>query len=178
MADRDWIVRPGPDEGLAVLAARGVPFDYVTAGPDALVHVPTICARHPHLRIVIDHLGKPPVAGSGAELGRWRDLLRRVAEYPSVFAKISGLYPTSGETTAWTIDDLRPIVDVALDLFGPDRLMVGSDWPVSVLAGGYRRVWGELARITSELDPGDRAAVLGGTAAAFYGLRGARVEGL
>jgi L-fuconolactonase len=170
LADRDWIVRPGPDAGLEVLAAHGVPFDYVTADPAALVHVPTICERHPDLRVVIDHLGKPPLGGSAAQLGSWRDLLVRAAASPSVYAKISGLYPVAGDATAWSPEDLRPIVDVALDVFGPGRLMLGSDWPVSVLAGGYRRVWGELARVVAELDPADRDAVLGGTAAAFYGL--------
>ncbi len=82
MPDRDWIVRPGPDAGLAVLAAEQVPFDYVTADPSALRHVPTICERHPDLRLVIDHLAKPPVGGSAAQLRSWRELLARAAESP------------------------------------------------------------------------------------------------
>jgi L-fuconolactonase len=169
MADQDWIVRPGPDAGLAALAAYGIPFDYVTADPTALRHVPTICARHPELRVVIDHLGKPPVGGSAEELRAWRDRLARAAESPTVFAKLSGLYPGAAPA-AWQPDDLRPIVDTALDLFGPERLMVGSDWPIATLAGGYDRVWGALMRIVDEWDPAARAAVLGGTATACYRL--------
>jgi L-fuconolactonase len=176
MADKDWIVRPGPDAGLSVLAGERVPFDYVTADPSALRHVPTICERHPQLRLVIDHLAKPPVGGSAAQLRSWRELLTRAAESPLVYAKISGLYPAGGDLTAWSGDDLRPIVDAALDIFGPSRLMLGSDWPVSVLAGGYGRVWSELQRIAKELDPADRDALLGGTATTFYGLGGAGEE--
>jgi L-fuconolactonase len=65
---------------------------------------------------------------------------------------------------------VRPFVDDAVALFGPDRLMFGSDWPVSVLAGGYDRVWDGLGPIFDALDPPDRAAILGGTAASFYRL--------
>jgi L-fuconolactonase len=121
---------------------------------------------------VIDHLAKPPVGGSAARLRSWWELLAMAAESPLVHAKVSGLYPTGDEKTAWTADDLRPIVGAALDIFGPNRLMLGSDWPISVLAGGYRRVWGELAGIVAELNPAERDAVLGGTATAFYGLVG------
>ena len=169
MADRDWIVRPEQDASLALLASHGIPFDYVTADPSALRHVPTICERHPDLRVVIDHLGKPPVGGAPEQLRSWRDLLTRAAESPSVYAKVSGLYP-SGDASAWSADDLRAIVDAALDIFGPDRLMLGSDWPLAILAGGHRRVWGELARIVDGLQTPERAAILGQTATAFYGL--------
>lgn len=170
MADNDWIVRPGANNGLAVLARERIPFDYVTSDPTALRHVPTICERHPDLRIVIDHLGKPPVGGSAAELRSWRELLARSAESPLVYAKVSGLYPAAGDPTAWTAVELRPIVETALDIFGPERLMLGSDWPVSVLAGGYARVWGELSLLVEELGPNASEALHGATAAAFYGL--------
>ena len=170
LPDPDWIVGPGPDAGLGVLAAERVPYDYVTADPAALRHIPTICERHPGLRLVIDHLGKPPVGGTAEQLRSWRELLAPAAASPSVYAKVSGLYPPGGDLTEWKPDDLRPILETALELFGPGRLMVGSDWAVSRLAGGYDRVWGALAALVDELDPADRAAVLGGTATACYGL--------
>ena len=169
MADQDWIVRPEQDTSLAYLAAHRVPFDYVTSDPSALRHVPTVCERHPDLPLVIDHLGKPPVGGGPEQLRSWRNLLARAAESPSVHAKVSGLYP-SEDASVWSVDDLRPIVDAALDIFGPDRLMLGSDWPLAILAGGFRRVWGELARIVDGLQTPERVAIRGGTAAAFYGL--------
>ncbi|WP_028051226.1 amidohydrolase [Cellulomonas sp. URHD0024] len=173
--DPDWIVGPAQDEGLGVLAAAGVPFDYVTGGPEALAHLPGIGERHPDLRIVIDHLGKPPVGGSAADRRRWRDLLAQAAANPRVHAKVSGLY--GDPTDAWTADDLRPVVADALDLFGADRLMYGGDWPVNLLAGGYARVWEGVSVVLGELSSDERAAVLGGTASAFYALAAGRLPG-
>jgi L-fuconolactonase len=168
--DPDWVLRDGFDAGLGLLEAAGLAFDYVTSGPARLAHLPAISARHPKLRIVIDHLGKPPIGADARARRHWRGLLTEAARNPLVFAKVSGLYPAVGPMEAWTVDDVRPFVDDALTVFGAERLMFGSDWPVSVLAGGYDRVWDGLAPILDDLAPPERAAILGGTAAAFYRL--------
>jgi L-fuconolactonase len=168
--DPDWILREEVDAGLAALEAVGTPFDYVTSGPAGLSRLPAISSRHPELRIVIDHLGKPPVGGTAGARRHWRGLLNEAARNPHVFAKVSGLYPESGPMESWTPDDLRPFVEDALDVFGADRLMFGSDWPVSVLAGGYDRVWDGLARVFESLSPAERFAILGGTVTDFYRL--------
>lgn len=81
---------------------------------------------------------------------------------------MSGLYSASGALDSWTTDEVRPFVEDALELFGPDRLMYGGDWPISLLAGGYARTWEACLELLAPLDPDDRAAVLGGTAARFY----------
>ena len=160
--DPDWVLRTEVGVGLSMLESEGVTFDYVTGGPAALAHLPLLSEHHPELSIVIDHLGKPPV---GADRSEWRTLLTNAAENPRVFAKLSGLYASSGPLDSWTLDEIRPIVDDALEIFGPDRLMVGSDWPIAVLAGGYERTMTALVELS-----GDSAALLGGTAAAFYNL--------
>ena len=80
----------------------------------------------------------------------------------------AGLYPPD---PSWTAEDLRDVVEFACGLFGPDRLMFGSDWPVAELGGGYAKVRTELGRVVGELPPSDRDAVLGGTATRFYALR-------
>lgn len=171
----DWIL--GCDEGLAAVAQAGLPFDYVTASPGALRHVPGIAARHPSLRIVIDHLGKPPISGSAGggsaeDLAQWRDLLAACAQHPQVYAKISGLYGAEGNLPGWSLAEVRSAVGTAVDLFGPTRVMWGTDWPVSELAGGYERVTGGLLGLLSEILQGeDLAAVLGGVAARCYGLQ-------
>lgn len=164
--DPDWIVRPDVLKGLAALAARGLAFDYVGILPRHLEHVPLVAARVPDLRIVIDHLGKPPIAAGALE--PWRTLLARAARMPNVFAKISGL--DAGAADAWTAADIAPYIDCALELFGPERLMVGSDWPVADLRGGYAKVWRETGRALARLSPGERDRILGGTAVAFYRL--------
>lgn len=173
--DPEWVLRDDVDAGLGVLEAAGASFDYVTGAPDALRHLPTISARHPELTIVIDHLGKPPVGGSAAEHGEWRRLIAAAADNPRVAAKASGLYAATGDLGGWSIDSIRPFVDDALHLFGPERLMVGGDWPISVLAGGYERTWAALTSLAGELDPASRAALLGGTATAVYGLDPMRI---
>ena len=103
-------------------------------------------------------------------MGDWSALLRRAAELPNVCAKVSGLN-TMLASPEWAAADLRPAVEVAFDCFGPDRLMCGSDWPVSLLNGEYAKVWREtVAAIT--MVAGDAAArrILEDTPVRLYGL--------
>jgi L-fuconolactonase len=166
-ADPDWLLRDRVIDGLRVLAERDISFD-VVAQVRHLRHVPVLAERVPGLRMVIDHLGKPEIAAGHWE--PWASLLRAAAECPGVHAKISGL-GTEANPDTWTAPDLQPYVDHAIEIFGPDRLMFGSDWPVSVLAGGYSKVWAETARVLAGLSADDRAAIYGGTAVRFYGLQ-------
>jgi len=166
--DPDWILRPAVLESLGLVAARGLTWDQIATIPRHLEHVPPLAEKHPGLRIVIDHLAKPPIAAGGWE--PWAGLLARAAEYPNVYAKISGL--DTAAAPGWAAGDLRRYVDHGLEVFGPQRLMWGSDWPVSVLAGGYRRAWDATQELLAPLDEADRAAVLGGTATTFYRLPG------
>ncbi|WP_432097721.1 amidohydrolase family protein [Streptomyces sp. WAC 04229] len=169
-SDPDWIAGPDADAGLALLAGAGLPLDYPTASPAALRHLPGLAVRHPALRLVVDHLGKPPVGGGREDRAEWRRLIAAAAQHPGVHAKVSGLYPASGALDAWTTDEVRPFVEDALELFGPERLMYGGDWPISLLAGGYARTWESVCALLAPLAPDERAAVLGGTAARFYRL--------
>jgi L-fuconolactonase len=125
--------------------------------------------------MVIDHLAKPPIAS--AEWEPWAGLIAAAAQNPRVHAKVSGLN-TAADPEGWTADDLRRYVDHALAVFGPGRLMYGGDWPVTVLAGGYEKVWDAIRQLLEPLSQDDRDAVLGGTAERFYGIgrprRGAR----
>jgi L-fuconolactonase len=168
LPDPDWLLRPDVDQGLSVLQRAGVAFDLVSVLPRHLEHATTIAKRHPGLRIVIDHLSKPPITGEDRE--PWWTLIERAAQNPLVYAKVSGLYGTVGGPGAWTVDAIRPFFDHALEVFGPDRLMYGGDWPVSVTAGGYDRVWAGLSELIGELSPDERAAILSETAYAFYRL--------
>lgn len=172
--DPDWLLRPDVDEGLGLLEDAGVPFDVVSVLPRHLELVPILSERHPRLRMVIDHLSKPPIKAPSAQ--PWRSLIARAAENPLICAKVSGLYPAVGDQADWDAEDIRPFFDDALGIFGPDRLMFGGDWPISVLAGGYVRVWEQLNVLIGELGGADRGAILGGTAARFYGISADRLE--
>jgi len=165
--DPDWLLRPPVGEGLALLEQRGIPFDVVAVLPRHLSHVPVLSERYPSLRMVLDHLAHPPLGG--ADASQWRALITAAAANPAVFAKVSGLYPPRPD---WTAEDLRDVVEFAFGLFGPDRLMFGSDWPVAELGGGYAKARTELSRLFDQLSPAGRDAVLCGTATRFYALSG------
>lgn len=168
--DPDWILRPDVDEGLGLLEAAGLPFDFVTSGPTALAHLPTLARRHPGLHIVLDHLGKPPIGLDDAARRAWRDLLEAAAANPLLTAKVSGLASAAGPADSWTPDLLRPFVLDAIGVFGVERLMYGGDWPVSILAGGYDRCWDGITEVLADLSEAERAQLLGGTAVRVYGL--------
>ena len=164
--DPDWLLRASVRESLALLAERGLVFEIPAVFPRHLLHVPLLAEELPGLRIVIDHLGKPPIASGSVE--PWAAELARAAAYPNVYAKVSGLNTVAPE--GWTAEDLRPFVDIALGELGSDRLMFGSDWPVCLMADDYSRVWGETVRVLDGVAADARDAVLGGTAVDVYGL--------
>lgn len=165
--DPDWIVQERALEGLRVLADRGYSFDFVAVFPNHLKHVPAVAERVPHLTIVIDHLAKPPIRSGESEL--WEAQMVAAARYPNVYAKISGLN-TAAHWETWSAQDIKPYIDIAIDIFGVDRLMWGSDWPYGLLAGDYAKVWRETNRALADRTQGERDALLGGTATRVYRL--------
>ena len=172
--DPDWLLRPPVGEGLALLEQRGIPFDVISVLPRHLRHVPVLSERYPALRMVLDHLAHPPLGGadpvgpgSWTDAAHWGELITAAARNPLVFAKVSGLYPPD---PSWTAEDLRGVVEFAFELFGPDRLMFGSDWPVAELGGGYVKMRTELGKLFDQLSAPERDAILGATATRFYAL--------
>ena len=167
-ADPKWLLQDEVIEGLKLLAAAGLTFDVVATLPEHMECIPIISAKVPNLKMVIDHLGQPPIATR--ELGRWGDDLKAAAENPNVYGKISGLGTASGNWDGWTAEAIKPYVDYAIETFGPERCMVGGDWPVSVLAGGYGKAWAAYRSILAGYPADVQAKVLSGTAIRFYGL--------
>ena len=165
--DAHWILRPRVLEGLAILQDRALILELPCVFPRHLGDVPELAQRFPELTIVIDHLGKPPIGTP--EMRRWETQIRLAAAAPNVAAKVSGLN-TALAARDWDAGDLRPSVEVAFDCFGPERLMIGSDWPVSLLNGSYERVWAETSSAVAAVAGPDAGLVLGGTAARLYGL--------
>jgi len=158
--ERDWLIRPETIAGLKALAEAGKTFDVSAEFPHHLRHVPEVARQVPDLRIVIDHLAKPPADGEGLE--RWEADLARASLWPNVCAKVSGLDPHSPH--------LRAIVDTAFRLFGAERLMFGSDWPVACLGGSYEDVWQAVNDAVSGRTEREKEALFGGTAERFYRL--------
>jgi L-fuconolactonase len=167
-ADPKWLLQDEVIEGLKLLAAAGLTFDVVATLPEHLECIPILGAKVPDLKMVIDHLGQPPIA-SGS-LGRWGDDLKAAAENPNVYGKISGLGTASGNWDGWTAAEVKPYVEYAIETFGPDRCMVGGDWPVAVLAGGYGKAWAAYRSILAGYPADVQTKLLSGTAIEFYGL--------
>lgn len=157
--------------GAQAVAERGWTFDACVRAHQ-LGDVAALAASVPDLRIVLDHLGKPAV-GTGIPDAAWLDDIAAVARHPQVFCKISGLPAEAGGD--WTAAQLVPFLDAALDAFGAERLMWGSDWPVSAIAAdGYdpsaRTAWIDAVADWAADRGIDHDALFGGTAAAFYRL--------
>lgn len=165
--DPDWLIRPGVLRSLELVAERGYTWDATATIPRHLEHVCTIAERIPALKQVIDHLGKP--AASEAIWEPWASLMRRASEYPNVHVKLSGFFNAATLANA-TLEQFQPYVDHVLGYFGPSRVMAASNWPVSNLGANYKTTWLQTLALISGLDDDQRAAVLGGTATAFYDL--------
>lgn len=164
--DPQWLLRPDVRRGLAAVGAAGLAYDLVV-----LPHQLPACVRsaqeHPELTFVLDHLGKPPIASG--DLEPWSTAVRTLAALPNTVCKLSGLV-TEADRKSWTVDDLRPYADIALDAFGPGRLMFGSDWPVCTLAATYAEVIDIARELTSSLNDSECADLFAGTATRVYRL--------
>jgi L-fuconolactonase len=123
---------------------------------------------------VLDHLGKPTIGGD--DDAQWREHLRRLAALPHVLCKVSGLMTETGER-AVDADVLHRYLDIALELFGAQRLMFGSDWPVCLLKADYAQVFDIVERWAARLSTDEQAALWGSNAARCYGLRLPRTNG-
>ncbi len=164
--DDDFIVRPDLLRGLKVLEKHAVPFDLLFFVRH-LPHAAQLAQQLPGLPLVIDHLSKPEIRRQTTE--GWEAPFREAARYPNVYVKLSGMI-TEADWNNWQSTDLETYVNIALEAFGPERCMFGSDWPVCQLAGSYRQVHDALAHCLESLSAEHRAAVWGGTAQRFYQL--------
>jgi L-fuconolactonase len=157
-------------KSLRQVAGTGLPLDVPDAYPRHLTQTARLAEELPDLVVVVDHLAKPPLGRP--EMGEWRAQLRRVAQVPTTVAKVSGLRAPGAPYTA---EAVRPAWDAALELFGPERLMFGSDWPVTVPEDrhgpqGYRPTYEVLADLIGELSADEQRAILGETARRVYRL--------
>jgi L-fuconolactonase len=164
--DDDFIVREDVLRGLKVLEKHAVPFDLLFYVKHQR-HVPALAWHLPSLPMVIDHLAKPRIKERRTD--DWLLHFRAAAAFPNVFCKLSGLI-TEADWRHWTVEDLRPYVQAALELFGPSRCMFGSDWPVCELAGSYGQVHAALQEALGPVSEAEHALIFGDTARRFYNL--------
>jgi len=165
--DDDFAIRPDVIRGMKVLQKHQVPFDLLFFVKH-LKHAQTLAKELPDLPMVIDHLAKPHIKDH--KLDDWEANFRAAAKFPNMHCKLSGMV-TEANWANWKPADLKPYIDIALDAFGPDRLMFGSDWPVCELAGTYQQVFDALNECLGAISDDERDHIFRSTAIDFYGLK-------
>lgn len=164
--DPSWLHSSGALDGLKEVEKRGLCYDFLVRPPN-LPYVPQIMKEVPRLRSVIDHIAKPLIEDGVME--PWLSEMRKIASINGMRCKVSGMV-TEADHENWTAQDLRPYVQHVLGMFGYDRLMFGSDWPVSTLASPYEKVASTTRELLSSLRPHEKEKVFGGVAERFYRL--------
>lgn len=164
--DDEWLLRPAVLAGLRAVASEGLAYDLLVRAAQ-LPAAASVAARLPELRLVLDHAAKPPIAAG--EWEPWASGVAALAAHENVVCKLSGLV-TEADWTGWEAGHLRRYVDHVLDVFGPARLLFGSDWPVCELAASYELVLDTAIALTGSLSDAERLGVFEHNARAVYGL--------
>jgi L-fuconolactonase len=164
--DTDFAISDAHVNGVSKLAEFGLTYDLLLKPP----HLPAaiqMADRLPNQMFVVDHIAKPDIRNSVME--PWRALIVDLARRPNVYCKLSSVI-TQADWQAWTDVDVFPYLDIALDAFGADRIMVGSDWPVSTCAAGYVETMELFELWSKRLSTSEQNAFMGGNCARFYGI--------
>ena len=164
--DETWLIRPDVIAGLKEVARHDLAYDLLVKGPH-IKYVPEVAEKVPDLRMVVDHIAKPPIAAG--EIEPWATHITEVAAIPGVYCKISGMV-TEADHDDWSVGDLKPYVSHVAEQFGLGRLMWGSDWPVCLLASSYPDVLTSALDSIGNLSPEQRKTFLAQNAVDFYRL--------
>jgi L-fuconolactonase len=165
-ADPDFADSEPHRRGVSMLKRYGLTYDLLLRPPH-IASATRLVDALPEQPFVVDHIAKPLIAKG--EFSPWHEDLTALSRRPNVLCKLSGLV-TEADWDNWTPDQIRPYLDVVLDLFGPERLMIGSDWPVCTVAAEYGEVMSLVVDWTDRLSADERDAVLGGNCARFYNI--------
>lgn len=163
--DVNFMLRPDFRRGIGLLEKYGFTYD-ILIFPYQMGAALELVRAYPQQRFVLDHLGKPYIK-DGFYAG-WATMLRALGQCDNLWCKVSGLV-TEADWQHWTDGDMVPYLDTAFEVFGPQRLMYGSDWPVSLLGGEYGRVKGIVDRYLARLSAAERGLVMGEVGVGFYG---------
>ncbi len=163
----DWLTQPSVIRGLQTLGKSGVSYDLLVHTRH-LKYARTVADQCPELRLVVDHMAKPPIARN--EISEWAIEIKELAAYENVWCKLSGLV-TEADWKSWRVEDLQPFVDQALEYFGVERMMFGSDWPVCLLAATYDQVLDAAHLLVRDLHSEERDRIFRKNAIEFYRLQ-------
>ena len=167
-APADFCLQPDFVRGVQLLPEYGLSFDLCVRHRH-LASTVELVRRCPDTQFILDHIGKPDIAAQ--QLDPWREHMRQLAALPNISCKISGVV-TEADHADWTFDDIQPYVRHALEVFGPERVVFGGDWPVVLNASSYRRWVDTLAALTMDLPEPAQRALWADNARRFYRLGG------
>lgn len=162
--DDDFMLRAAFRRGISRLREFDLTYDLLLF-PRHIPRALRLVEEFPEQPFILDHIAKPFIRDG--QFSPWREDLRRLAAFSNVTCKLSGLV-TEARWDGWRPEDIYPYLDVVVDAFGPSRLMIGSDWPVCLLAGDYARVMQVVIGYVDRLPEPDRRGILGENAARLY----------
>lgn len=163
--DDNWMLRDDVQWAYRALIDLDLSFDAL-GFPRHLDNFLTLLTRYLDMRVVIDHCMKPQIRSHSEEsFAHWATGMTRLAEQTTAFCKLSGLVT---ESDGWSLEAMRPYANHLLEVFGPERMMWGSDWPVCRLEASYDDWFAAARELTAHLPEADQARIFGGTASAFY----------
>jgi L-fuconolactonase len=165
--DDAFMLRNNFIRGIGMLAEFDLTYDLLLF-PKHLPAAYELVSRFPAQPFVLDHLAKPLIKDGIRE--PWATDLRRLAENPNVYCKVSGMV-TEADWHAWQPADFHPYLDIVFEAFGPERIMLGSDWPVCTVAGSYTDIVSIIVDYIQQFSADEQAGVLGRNAMKFYGLK-------
>jgi L-fuconolactonase len=165
--DDAWIIRPAVLETIGYIEATGLTLDYVSVKPEQTKNVVALATKFPKLKIIVDHFAKPPIAAK--EIEPWASSMKEIAAFSNVYTKLSGLN-TASDLKNWTVADWQPYVDLMVETFGVERIMMGGDWPVIVLGNTYVEVWKAQLEVIDKLTLDEKAWLKFKTAISVYNL--------
>jgi L-fuconolactonase len=164
--DDEFMLRADFRDGISQLRERGLTYDLLLY-PRHLPAAVKMVSQFPDQKFVLDHIAKPGIAAG--LLAPWERDIRELAKLDNVWCKISGMV-TEAKWNAWKTADFLPYLDTVFEAFSPDRLMIGSDWPVCTLSADYAATMGIVKQYLEHLPVDSQDKVLGGNCARFYGL--------
>ncbi|XP_045202216.2 uncharacterized protein y4mH-like isoform X2 [Mercenaria mercenaria] len=165
--EEDWFTREDVGVGLDILGKHNIPFD-LQASPQHLRYIRDTVPKHPKTNFIVDHIAVPPI--NTGDMETWRQDMADVAKLPNVYCKVSGII--SGQTpSTWKTIDFQPIIDHVLSIFGPERCIYGSDWPVFGMAeASYKEYLALMQNLVSKLNEADQRKFFRENAIKFYNL--------
>ncbi|CAI6041370.1 hypothetical protein PAECIP112173_01025 [Paenibacillus sp. JJ-100] len=164
--DVKFVLRKDFQRGIALLKQYNLAYDLLVS-KEQLPYAVELVQAFPQQRFVIDHLAKPDI--KAGILSPWKEAIIAISAYPNVHCKLSGMV-TEADWNNWTQEDFTPYLDTVLQAFGPERVMYGSDWPVSNVAGTYRQVFNLLQTHVHSLSQAEQQMIFGDNCRIFYNL--------